>query len=200
MSRSLERDWAAAGAPRSKSSHFRWWSAGVFVAQTGCRAWRTRPWRRTRVVPSASSARPLAAPKPTAASAQLKPVSVVTVTIRGCTCLGAGCPGRGCDRYWSAEAQYWWQVARGMCTVRCSPAREGVPGPKRPALALWAARAASASMTARRRTARVACGCMSSPLWWSVSSPRHCSSAVVNRLSGVDWRFRGRLRRGALIA
>jgi hypothetical protein len=195
MWRSLEREWAAAGAPRFKSSHLRWRSADVLIAQTGCRAWRMRPWRRTRLVPSARSARPLAAPKPTAASAQLKPVPVVTVTIRGCTWVRAGCPPRGCDRCWSTEAQYWWQIARGMCTVRCSPVCEGIPGPKRPALALGAARVDRTSMSARRRTTRVACGCMSSPLWWSVSSPRHCSSAVVNRLSAVDWRFRGRFRR-----
>jgi hypothetical protein len=137
------------------------------------------------------SARPQAAPKPIPASVQSKPSS--TVTIRGRTLVVIGRPVSGCDSCWSTDAQYWWHVARGMCTVGCSLAREGVPGPYRPAVAAGAATVASASTVARQRRMRAAWLCMRSPFSLvavlALRSER-CSSAVAHRLPAVAYRLR----------
>jgi len=158
--------------------------------QAVSRAWRMPPWRRRRSEPRLRSISPQAAPKPIAASFQLKPPSATTVTILGGTVVSAG----RCDRCWSTDEQYWWHVPRGMCTVGCSPAREGVPGPQRPAVADAGVRLASATTIARPLMMRLAWRCMRSP--FAVVSAAlalpwgRCSPPVAHRLRAVDFRLR----------
>jgi hypothetical protein len=158
--------------------------------QAGSRAWRMPAWRRRRSEPRLRSTSPQAAPKPIAASLQLKPPSATTVTILGRTLVSTG----RCDRCWSTDEQYWWHVPRGMCTVDCSLAREGVPGPQRPAVAAAGVRLASAITIARPLMMRCAWRCMRSPFAvvsaaLALPSTR-CSSPVAHRLRAVDRRLR----------
>jgi hypothetical protein len=162
-------------------------------SQAGSRAWRMPAWRRRRSEPRLRSTSPQAAPKPIAASLQLKPPSAMTVTIRG-RIVDVGRPGCVCAKCWSTDEQYWWHVPRGMCTVGCSLAREGVPGPQRPAVAAAGMMLASATTIARPLRMRFAWRCMRSPfgvvsalfaLPWG-----RCSLPVAHGLREVDRRLR----------
>jgi hypothetical protein len=159
-------------------------------SQAGSRAWRMPAWRRRRSEPRLRSISPQATPKPIAASLQLKPPSAPTVTIRGRTVVSTG----RCDRCWSTEEQYWWHVPRGMWTMGCSPAREGVPGPQWPAVAAVGVRLASATTIARPLRMRFAWRYMRSPfaLVSAVSALPwgRCSLPVAHRLRAVDRRLR----------
>lgn len=159
-------------------------------SQAVSRAWRMLAWRRRRSEPRLRSISPQAAPKPIAASLQLKPPSATTVTILGRTVVSRG----RCDRCWATDEQYWWHVPRGICTVGCSLAREGVPGPQRPAVADAGVRIASATTIARPLMMRFAWRYMQSPfavLSAASALPwERCSLPVAHRLRAVDRRLR----------
>jgi hypothetical protein len=160
------------------------------VAQAGLRIAWTSPRRRYATAPSVSRARPQAVPKPIAASLQLKPLLAATVTIRGRRAVAVGWPCFVLVR--SARAQYWWHIPGAACTtVGCSLAREGVPGPHRPAAAAAGTRAATARANARACRRRGAWRCMGSPFVRRRGLRRQrCSSPVADRLFTVERRLR----------
>lgn len=108
--------------------------------------------------------------------------------------VDVGRPGCVCAKCWSTDEQYWWHVPRVMCTVGCSLARDGVPGPQRPAVAAAGMMLASATTIARPLRMRFAWRCMRSPfgvvsalfaLPWG-----RCSLPVAHGLREVDRRLR----------
>src|SRR5262249_26565933 len=167
------------GVSRGRSAAAQGESLGLSRSVLVQTASRMRPCRRSSTRPLASKARPHAAPNPTAASAQLKPALLTTVTWGGRTTVG----GLGAGGL--TTSQYWWHVVGAMCTGRAALGRPGLRGPKRPAVAAGTAQAAMTRAIARLvRIWRARMGIGSPFLLTSRAEP--CASPVARRLFVVD--------------